>query len=169
MLYIVWALLNVLVCCLFFWLAYKALRMVRDKFGWAASLFFIVGLLSFMNAPEEKENENSLSLQEPHLILNKPDQVNQSTVLKKYPLFAVHLSVLCDVLPDGKSVKPVSVLAGQYGFVMAHKWKLNSATVNYTAANHQLKYTVNGSIRWNLLGIPFYTQSKTFEGHMAVQ
>lgn len=168
MLYIIWAILNAIVFCLFFWMMYKALVMVRDKFGRVASLFLIVGLLSFMSAPKE-EAKNVLSLQQAPVVQSNLGQVSHGTVLKKYPLFAVHLSVICDVLSNNEELKPTSVLAGQYGFVMAHRWKLNNATVRYNATTQKLNYIVHGVIRWNLLGIPFYTQSQTFEGSIAVE
>src|SRR5918993_3957259 len=158
MLYIIWAILNAVVFCLFFWMLYKALIMVRDKFGRVASLFLIVGLLSFMGAPKEEEENNFLSLQQASVVQNNVGQVSHSTVLKKYPLFAVHLSVTCDVLPGNKVLKPVSVLAGQVGFVMAHRWEVIHASVQYNATHKKLEYVVGGVIRWNLLGIPFYTQ-----------
>lgn len=164
MLFILWALFNALVFCLVFWLAYQAIGMVRDKFGWAASIVLMVGLLSFMNAPKEKEEKNVLSLQASSQPEKNFNQISYGTVLEKFPLFALHLNVICDVLPDGTRIVPEKAWADQNGFVMAHRWRLNSAVVNYNAENKTMEYNIDGTIKWNLLGITFYAQSKNFVG-----
>ena len=169
MLYIIWTLLNAIVFCLFLWLAYKAMGMVRDKFGWAASIVLIVGLLSFMSAPEDEDEKDTVALQVSPKLQSNVNQAMHSTVLEKFPLFALHLSVVSDVQPDGKSIKPANATAAQFGLVTAHRWKLSTASVYYNPANHKLEYRVDGIISWKLLGIPFYAQSKTFTGSIPVQ
>ena len=169
MLYIIWTFFNAVVFCLLLWMAYKAAGMVREKLGWAASLLLIVGLLSFMQAPEEKEEKNVLFLQPAHIYNKNPNQVHHSTVLEKYPLFTLHLDVTCNVMPGGKSLQPAKVMADQYGLVTAHNWTLQDASVYYNIAKQQLEYKVYGTINWKLLGIPFYAQSKSFAGSLAVQ
>ena len=169
MLYIIWTVFNAFVFCLFLWLAYKAMGMVRDKFGWAASVVLVVGLLSFMSAPKDEEEKDTVALQVTPQTPGNANQVMHSTVLEKFPLFALQLRVVCDVQPDGKSIKPTEATASQYGLVTAHRWKLSTASVYYNAANHKLEYRVDGIISWKLLGISFYAQSKTFEGRMAMQ
>ena len=168
MLYIIWTFFNAVVFCLLLWMAYKAAGMVREKFGWAASLLLIVGLLSFMQAPEEKEEKNVLFLQSAYPSNSNPNQVHHSTVLEKYPLFTLHLDVSCNVMPGGKSLQPAKVIADQYGLVTAHNWTLQDASVYYNIAKQQLEYKVYGTVDWKLLGIPFYAQSKSFAGSLAV-
>jgi hypothetical protein len=50
------------------------------------------------------------------------------------------------------------------GFVSGYVWEFKSIQTNNYKPNEKAEYIADGILKWNLLGIKIYSESKTFSG-----
>ena len=59
---------------------------------------------------------------------------------------------------------PVSANTWTTGFESGTSWKPTSIIINRTNDNQKFEYEVDGTIKWSLLGMRIYSQSKHWKG-----
>lgn len=171
MIHLLWGLVNIGVFIFFIAICFKATKLIREKWGFFASVIFVFGLLSFAgNAGNNNDNkepnsnhfrtwkfvsEDSLQANESHLLTIDLEK----TLVSKYGL-----GVTYGKDKQGKTNVPINAYSSVTGFVSGINWKPVSISVNGTSDNHHFQYHVDGVIEWKLLGATIYSQSKKYKG-----
>lgn len=170
MLYLIWGLLNIGLLIYFLIICYKVIKIVREKMGLLATVFFIVVLLSLIGsiskdsynkATDSKKTETWNNTSEDSLFIDTsylPKIELENNLVTSYYLFVFY----------GKNknnyLVPESAYTAQTGFVAGTKWTPMMTSLYRTNDKNKYSYSVYGIVHWKLLGIPIYTQQKKFKG-----
>jgi hypothetical protein len=169
MLYLFWALLNLGLAILFLVFLFKATKYIKERLGLLAAVVFAVVLLSFMGSANNDKGNNGL---DPRQVVtpgfNSDSMSNRPYVFVTIDLAKTLISKYSLGVTYGKDKHlhniPVTANAWLTGFESGTSWKPNSIIVNLTDDNMKFEYQVEGTVKWTLLGLPVYYQSKTWKG-----
>jgi len=162
--YLLWALLNTAFVILFFGLVLtlftKGKELFNNKYGNAIIVVFVLGVIGILGAnTDKKENiviPNDIKKQKTHAAV-----VSKQIHLESHLNFTIHLNMR--YTEDANTITLLRGYSITSGFTNGLKWNLKHADV-YKDINGTLKYEASGLLYWNLFGINFYTQNKTFTG-----
>lgn len=171
MLYFLWALLNIGLLIFFIVVCFQATKLIREKIGMVAAVIFVFGLLSFMGGPgSDKDNMEPNSNQvktwkftSSDSIANNPNGLIDID-LEKTSISKYSLGILYEKDKLLKNNIPVSANTETTGFQIGTSWKPISIVVNRTENNQRFDYVVYGTVKWKLLGLTVYSQSKGWKG-----
>jgi hypothetical protein len=163
MLALLWTLLNTALLLVFIFLCINATKLLRNKYGIFASVLFAFVLLSFVGRPGKSEPikkwqfipENQTNrLTEKHLWVNL-----EETISAKYELGIRYRQdeKTLQILPTEAFTKATGWLGGTY-------WVPDHVSVHVTKPNTEFRYVVKGKLKWNLLSVIIYVQTKTYQG-----
>ena len=168
MIYLLWAFINIGLIIL---ICFKGSKYLRQKFGPVAAVIFVLGLLSFVGrSNSDKNNKEQNSNQIKTWKFNSKDSLDKaSNVFMVIDLEKTLISKYSLGISYGKDKQlqnniPVSAITWISGFESGTSWKPISINVNCTDNNHKFDYEVDGTIKWSLLGITMYSQSKHWKG-----
>ena len=171
MIYLLWGLLNVGIFLLFIVICFKATKLVREKLGLFASIFFAVGLLSFISQSNSDDDN-----MEPNSNQIKTWKFNSENTVKSYQSESLNIDLEKTLVSKyymgiiyGKSLEgdlniPISAYSSTDGFVSGTNWKPLDIIVNRTIDNKKFEYIVKGVVEWKLLWTTLYSQPKEYKG-----
>lgn len=139
-----------------YYLIFNFKKRTNYKFKGVTVIIVIVGVISIINASNQ-ENENHTILLNSNFSTKTNFNKIKDVVIDSHFSYDIHL--LISYLEKGKQIIPIDAKSYTSGFVSGFQWELNSIHLN-----ENRKYTVNGFLNWNLLGIEIYKENKIFEG-----
>ena len=170
MLYLLWALFNLGLIIYFIVICFNATKIIRDKYGIAASIIFVIGLLSFVgNSNRDLDNNEIKSNLIKMWNFNSVDTLQDGTKLIYVDLERTLISKYRLGIHYGRSKMqqqyvPLSAYTINEGFESGTKWKTSSIVVNPSLDGQNLEYELYGTVKWCLLGVTLYTESKHWKG-----
>ena len=171
MIYLLWALLNIGLFIFFIVICFNATKLIKEKFGVLTSIFFVFGLLSFVgrsnNDEDNKEpNSNQIKTWKFNSIdsLDKSSNIYMDVELEKTLISKYSLGIGYGKDKQFQNNIPTSANTWTTGFESGTSWKPISIIVNRTDDNNKFEYEVHGTIKWSLLGMTIYSQSKHWKG-----
>lgn len=172
MIYLFWSLLNLGLLIFFISILFRATQLIREKIGLFASIIFVVGIVSLISFDNDEKDikpnetkrwefipEDSLKNNDIYII----DVELEETLSSKY-----HLSIKYGKSKENLNI-PINAVCYHTGFKSGINWKPFNLIVNRTKDNNQFEYHLTGIIKWKLLGITFYTQSKEYHGFKSLE
>lgn len=167
MIHLTWMLINL---CLFFYFifnAFRAVNLVAQKYGLAATLVLIVGILGILNGRSGSANKNQVNAHLQYVFNNRDSLITSnftSVKVKDNLISEIKLIVLAG--KNKTTGKPAvaeakAVLTGIYG---GYWWESNYVDIVPVAGTGQFRYFIDGTKSWNLLGVEFNTYSTHYEG-----
>ena len=175
MLYVLWGFLNLLTFVGVLFLFVKAITSIRERIGMAAAMIFVFVAFSFARASPDRDNKDSESNNVKMWGIGSRDSLEEGSnsiveiVLENTSISKYCLNIHC--AKDKAKQKSVAVSAKTFvtGFQSGTTWKPLSIIINSTNENDRLEYIVHGTVKWNLLGITFYSQSKEWQGYVKIK
>lgn len=171
MIYLIWGLLNLGLIIYFLVICFKATKLVREKIGLFAAIFFVLGLLSFLGErAKDSYNKGANSNKTDSWNFASEDSLNREGVyfvqinLESNLISKRDLGVKYGRDKQGLTNIPISAYSTETGFISGTIWRPITIKVNRTDDNNKFQYFVIGVVEWKLLGATIYTQSKTFNG-----
>jgi hypothetical protein len=166
MLYLIWGLLNLGLVIYFLVISFKATKLVKEKIGLFAAVFFVLGLISFLGQPAtDSHNKKSISWDfASEDSLNRDATSFAQIVLEDNWISKKNLLVKYGTDKQGLINIPISAYSSKTGFTSGTIWRPNSIEVSMTDDNNKFQYYVVGVVEWKLLGATIYTQLKRFNG-----
>jgi hypothetical protein len=165
MLDLLWGILNIVALISFFFGCFKTTKHLYRRFGSAASLLFVVVILSFVSATDKKERVARVE----SVPLGSTGENNQNTylehvTLEKNLVAQINLDVTFSQARQTGKLVPLSGWVHYAGFVSGKKWRTSEIIVNTSADSKGFVYKVYGKMEWRLLWLSLYSETKTFEG-----
>lgn len=176
MLYLIWSLLNLGLVIYFLVICFKAIKLVREKIGLFAAVFFVLGLLTFIGQSakdnySKEQNSNQLN----SWTFASVDSLKQYSIssleidLEKDLISKKYLGIIYGKDGQGQLNIPIRANSATTGLICGIIWKPISVVVNRTDDNNKFDYIVVGIVDWKLLGATIYTQSKRFDGIVSTE
>ncbi len=170
MIQLIWGLLNLILSLFFLLTCFRALKLVREKWGIFSAIVFTFGLLSFCSRPSgqplNKENIVNRWTFAPDSSIIKNTSQSTTLMLEKNLISNYNLELTYGTHKNSQTKVPVKAWAFTSGFVMGTQWRPEFVSV--TPQKNGFHYLVNGIYEWKLLGVSLYSQVKTYKGFVAV-
>jgi hypothetical protein len=173
MLILIWGLLNIALFIYFISICFKATRFIRERMGTLASIIFVLGLLSFSSRSlKNDENKEPNTNQYKKWKFTPQDSlsgVSSTDVrLEKTMVLNYNLSITYGTDKRSNSCIPISACSFNTGFISGISWKPIIIKVDTTPVINKLRYFVDGTVDWTLLGLTLYSQPKEYNGTLFV-
>jgi hypothetical protein len=154
--YLLWTVLNIGLLLYGLYLLIHIFYLVKEKYGLLKSIFAVLLLFSMCSSPNRDRRENTLVIGENGRFTKKSMQESESGTIALSPMqsILVVVSTEKDSLQHTQHIECESSLKGLMGGL---SWKPLSF---YPESKHRIRLT--GSLRWQVLGITFYTEVKSF-------
>ncbi|WP_144915767.1 hypothetical protein [Mucilaginibacter frigoritolerans] len=141
--------------------------------GTLAAIIFVLGLLSFsshsFNNDENKEpNTNQYKTWKFTPKDSLTGVCSKELRLEKTMVLNYNLSIVYGTDKKSNSSIPISACSFNTGLISGTNWKPLIITVDTTSVINKLRYTVDGTVDWTLLGITLYSQTKDYNGMVFV-
>jgi hypothetical protein len=176
MIYLLWALLNIGFFIFFIFICFNATKLIKEKFGIFTAIVFVLGILSSGGRHDfDKDNMEPNSNHPRTWKFNSSDSLDkrlnnfQNIELEKNLISKYNLLIDYGKDKQMKNNIPISANTNRTGFVSGTSWEPISINVNTSDDNQKFEYEVIGTIKWNLLGMTIYYQSKHWEGNVVIK
>ena len=166
MIELIWGILNGFLLIYFIIICFKSVKIIKEKIGILASFIFVIGLLSFISKPNEKnladKNIDILNQTNPKKAFNG-NSFFQEVNLEDNLTSNIGLSILV----GEKEAELVILNANCYrsGFISGTNWNVENIEVDKQKNKRYCSYLVRGIMEWKILGITVYSEHKTFIGN----
>lgn len=154
--YLFWTVLNIGLLLYGLYLLIHVFYLVREKYGLLKSIFAALLLFSMCSNPKRDRRENTLVVGENSKFTKKSMWESESGTIALSPMqsILVMVSTEKDSLQHTQHIECESSLQGLMGGL---SWKPLSF---YPESAHRIQLT--GALHWQMLGITFYTEVKSF-------
>lgn len=167
MIYVLWALLNMALVALFIVLCYKAMVLIKERYGTVLAFVFAVGLIATCNNSGISSGNTAIASEAKKW--KSGSEENYPGLSKKFvdvkiadnPMFSTFLLIEYTVTESG-SIIPFAAHTFEDGIQSGVKWECNYVTMNQEGS--ALHYDVHGTLTWKLFGLGNYYQGKTYKG-----
>lgn len=166
MLELIWGILNVFLLIYFLLICLKSVKIIKEKIGLLASFIFVIGLLSFISKPNEKnsadKNINILNQTNPKKAFNGNSffrEVNLEDNLSS----TIGLSILVGEKETGLII--LNANCYRSGFISGTNWNVENIEIDIPKNKKHCSYLIRGIMEWKILGITIYSEHKTFSGN----
>lgn len=168
MIYVLWGLLNLALVGLFLALCYKAVVLMRERYGVILAFVFALGLVTTCNNNSNMLSGNKAMASEAKK-WKSDDEKNYpglskrslSTLIADNPMFRTMLTVEFAVTESGTFL-PLAGFTVESGIHAGVEWKCNYITLRQEG--DELHYIVNGTLSWKLFLLGSYSQEKIYTG-----
>jgi hypothetical protein len=176
MFYLIWALINIGLFITFIIISFKATKIIREKWGIAAAIVFVFGLLSFIGQPNSNNDNSEPNSNKTNIwkfaSLDSLDKGSnaytimdlENTLVSKFSLGIQHGKDM-----QLKKTIPTSANTHINGFISGTSWEPTSIIINPTNDNQKFTFEVDGKLNWKLLGLTVYSQSKNWKGNVLLK
>ena len=163
---LIWGILNGFLIIYFIIICFKSVKIIKEKIGILASFVFVIGLLSFISKPNEK------NLADKNIdIINKTNPkkaFNGNSFLREINLENNLTSDIALSILVGENATELIILnANCYrsGFISGTNWNVENIDLDKEKNKSFCTYRVSGFMEWKILGITIYSEGKTFTGN----
>jgi hypothetical protein len=176
--YLLWILLNFGLFISFFVICFKAAKLIREKLGLVATLVFVTGLLSFLSVKNnisgniEAPKHNG---QQPHFVFKATHEIEPHSSaygnkeIDSYVGTTINMEIVFGKELLTAKMVAVSAYFDMSGLLGGHVWSPHTASIKPTSNPSIFNYKVRGSLKWLLLGLPVFSQSKMYQGTLDVK
>lgn len=170
MLQLIWAFINVGAFLFFIITALRAIKLVSEKYGLAATLILIIGgigIMSSRNGSSAINSNTSNNARLPHVYMDRSfakDQYFTRTKMKDNWISEIEVLALMGKYKGNDSLVAVEAKSMLQGFSAGYNWEPHYVEIKPVQGTGQFRYFVNGTEKWSLLGFNFYTESRDYEG-----
>jgi hypothetical protein len=168
MLQLIWAFINVGAFLFFIITAFRAVKLVAEKHGLAATLILIIGFSGFMIGRNKNTVTNTKTIAHlPFTFVDRSltkDQHFTRVKVKENWISRVEMTALIGKYKDNDSLVAIEANAGLYGFSGGYRWETQYVHIYPVQGTFQFRYTIIGTENWSLLGVTFYSVSREDEG-----
>lgn len=169
MLYILWALLNLVLAAGLLFVCYRIFKRLRLGFGWAAALLLVLCFLSFTSSNDSKDTDLLVWKANDATIKNAVYKRTRCIVLSGNPLFKINLSVAYGFDRPTGAVIPLHACSSVEGTMAGIAWKAFEPSVYAGVSGKKINYDITGTMEWKLLNIGSYHQPKSYSGEIKIQ
>jgi hypothetical protein len=176
MIYLIWGIFNLGLFFYFIYICFKVPKLIKEKIGLFAAIFFVLGLLSFISQPENERFGSKLENgQKNEWKFNETDSLEgyvkylRSIPLEETLISNFTIGIGYGISKHSKLNIPISANSSMTGFISGIKWNPMVVIIKTTLDNNRFQYFVDGTIEWKLLGATIYTQLKTYNGYVAIK
>ena len=163
MLYLLWALINLVSGILLLFLCLRIFKWIRFKFGLVLSFSFLLLLVSLTSFSPAYTADAPLTWK---VATTTNDAAifpqNYTLEVEQNTLFNIQLRFHSTQTVDGTRERPLEVFCTMEGVTGSHRWI--PTAVNIQTVNHSIHYKVEGFLEWKLLNCVVYREAKQFEG-----
>lgn len=167
MIHLIWTFINVGAALFFIYTAFRAVKLVAEKYGLAATLVLIFGILGIMSSRSDATVRNTVNNRLKYTFVDR-DSVrasNFSHIKVKNDLISnIELITLIGKYGTTDSLVVVEANAAQFGFSSGVRWVSDYVEIMPVVGSDQFRYSIYGTKSWSLLGVDFYTHSTNYEG-----
>ncbi|GAB3899318.1 hypothetical protein GCM10028803_20260 [Larkinella knui] len=169
MLYLFWTVLNLVVAVYFIGLCFQATRFIKERISLYAALIFAFGLLSFVaNSGPKRAGFKGNSNVEKWTFISRdslaPGGLKFARIkIDETWISEIDLNVFYGVKKSSSQTIPAEAYSVWSGFITGYDWEPTSISVRATNGPNYA-YSVAGLLRWKLLGLPLYSQPKSYAG-----
>jgi hypothetical protein len=146
-------------------------KLIREKLGLFAAIMFVLILFSFIAGPgsetDKSESSNSESKYWTFTDLEKVvpnSQENTHVVLQKTMVSNYTLGITYGQHLGLQKFVPIRAYTSVTGFISGTTWEPSNISVNVNDQENVFQYSVEGIIKWKLLGFTIYNQQKSYSG-----
>ena len=176
MIYLIWGIFNLGLFFYFIYICFKVPKLIKEKIGLFAAIFFVLGLLSFISQPKNEKFGSKLENGQ-----NNEWKFNENDSLEGYSKYVRNITLEKTLISNftigieygqskhSKLYIPRSANSSMTGFISGIKWNPTAISVKTTNDNNRFQYFVDGIIEWKLLGATIYTQLKTYNGYVTIK
>lgn len=171
MLYLLWGLLNVGLFIFFLVLSVNAARLIREKFGILGSAIFVFGVVSFIGRSFANNDNREPGAGKPRTwefhtsdSLRNDFHAMAEVVLEENLISTYSLGISYGRTERTQENLPINAQSWTTGFISGTSWQPHYILANQTENNQVFQYEVKGSVKWRLLGLTIYSQSKHWKG-----
>lgn len=166
---IVWGLCNIAVFFLFVIFIIRITKRIKSKFGVLISFLFVLISLSLVNHLVSRKDAGLNQGKTKTWAFDADKSIDKSrtynaiiemdkTLVSNYRLYLMY----------GKDTQqetsiPISSTSTMSGFVSGRKWIPTEIKISPAECN-SFDYQVCGMVKWNLLGVEFFTETKEYKG-----
>lgn len=170
MLQLIWAFINVGAFLFFIITAIRAIKLVSEKYGFAATMILIIGALGFISGGMSKSGSSTNKTnfaRLPFTFIDRDlvkDQYISEIKVKDNWISQVQINAMMGKYKDNDSLVAVEASASKTGFTAGYSWETNFIHISKIPGIGQFSYMINSTEKWSLLGVTFYTESRLYEG-----
>jgi len=163
MIYLFWALLNIVALICFLVLCIKAVKTIRQQYGLLIAIVFSFCLLSLLNNPGEEQTDKIFYLENKTKNIELPaNETIKEVVIENNIMNQTEMYL--NVHSKNDSIKPYKASFSTSGFICGTNWKAIMMVINPCRKKNQFKYDIEARQEWKLMGITIYTELKTYRG-----
>lgn len=170
MLQLIWAFINVGAFLFFIITALRAIKLVSEKYGLAATLILIIGGIGIMCSrigSTSIHSTTSNNARFPYVYMDRSfvkDQYFTRTKIKDNWISKIEVMALMGKYKDNDSLVAVEAKSMLQGFSSGYNWEPHYVEMTPVQGTGQFRYFVNGTEKWSLIGFNFYSVSRNYDG-----
>lgn len=153
MIYFLWSVLNLAALVWFLFICFGALKLIKENFGLASTIIFVVSCLSFIKGNISNKHEELL------LDPEVKGQTLETENIQKELFFNLDLHY---TYSKDSLAKEIRTTTTKNGLVIGHGW--NNTLIRTYFKDGALLYNVKGTHDWQLLGLTLYSMPEELEG-----
>ena len=168
MLYFIWGIFNISISVYFIIICFKSIKVIRAKLGVLATLVFVFGVISFLNFKRPDEEIKKFDIRSKEVEnLNKNYSKSITLFLEKKGITKIQLHTVFG--KENNLLIPISSYSYISGFISGLRWIPTHIIIDSTNLKYKFRYSVFGSVEWNLFGFNIFTESKEYYGYIDVR
>ena len=173
MFYLIWAIVNIVFFFCFIFFCFKAIGLIKEKYGYTAAVIMALGLLSFIfsfsmkNIKSTNDERNNTAAAINQNVSGK--WKNQKIIIDKNLIFNINLNLSYFTSDSTGEILSMNASTQTTGFLTGFKWIPEKVSVVKSANPKEIVYSVSGEIESNLIGILFLHNNKNYEGVIALK
>ena len=164
MIHLIWSLINGMffLCFLYLIIGYiaKGKRIFKPQFKVVSIFILVIGIVQLISASSSEKKSNRIIIKEDYN--KKNNSVLKKITLEDHLTFDINLEVKYSM--DKKELIPIESNSFLTGIVSGFVWEFKAIQTNNFKPNNKTSFTVDGLLKWNLLGITVYSESKKING-----
>lgn len=176
MIYLLWGLFNIGLFVFFLVVCFRATKLLRERLGLFASIVFVFGLLSFMASQGETDELHSdNNFNSGSWTFTAQDRIAPNTqlqvraVLEKALVARYILGITYGQELGSQKTVPVQAYSDVTGLISGTAWTPVNISVSLNDEKTAFQYSVDGVVKWKLLGFTVYNQSKSYKGLASIR
>ena len=164
MIHLIWSIINTIILIYFFYLIFgfirKGKKIFDTKFRAISIFVMIIGIIQIITYSRVDENNNRVIITENYSKLNNLEMQN----VKLEDNLTLDINMLITYSIDKNEFIPIESYSSITGLVSGYTWQAVLFEFDNYKPNENVEFYAIGNLKWNLFGVNFYSQTKTFRG-----
>jgi hypothetical protein len=171
--YLIWSILNVALYVYFLYLLVGYVSIGRkvlpkNRFRPLAAILLIVGVVQLLTPEDKDKTNNSFDINTSYA--GELSKRTRSVDIQFEDNFSLDIKGWITLAKTSDNVYIATHTSSSLiGFVSGFEWEYKSLMVTDFGENKEGEYSGHGSLKWNLLGVNFYTEGKSLDGTFKVE